>query len=158
MFFLVTGGSGFLASHIVDQLISDGHRVRVTVRSLTSHAAPFLRGVEVVVADLMSPNGWKEAILGVDVVVHVASPFKLQFSDGKKELIDPAIQGTKHVLEACLKSPTLKRVVLTSSIFAISPENLTVGNPPEYSASGWTEEAWNDQTDEKLRHGKQKYY
>jgi nucleoside-diphosphate-sugar epimerase len=79
---LVTGGSGFIGSHCILQLLAAGHRVRTTVRSLKREedvramlkeggAAPGDR-VSVVAADLAHDAGWEEAAAGCDYVLHVA--------------------------------------------------------------------------------------
>jgi dihydroflavonol-4-reductase len=58
--------------------------------------------------------------------------------------------GTRFVLEACLKSDTLKRVVVTSSTAAIAPEGVKSSSSPlEYTAKGWSEGAWNHTADVK---------
>jgi nucleoside-diphosphate-sugar epimerase len=139
---LVTGGTGFVATHVIEALIAAGHKVRATVRSLSDQdKCQWLesRHVQPVAADLMSSKGWAESLENVTYVFHVASPFKLNVKDGRKELVEPAINGTRNLLEACLASKTLKRVVLTSSVAAIAPEGGKVaGSLPELGENGWT--------------------
>src|ERR1700686_2534615 len=82
---LVTGGSGFIGSHCILQLLDAGYRVRTTVRSLEREAdvrAMLKTGgvaageaLSFAVAELMSDAGWQEAVAGCDFVLHVASPF-----------------------------------------------------------------------------------
>ena len=82
---LVTGGSGFIGSHIILQLLTAGHQVRTTVRSfrregavramLKEGGAELGDRLSVVAADLESDAGWPEAIAGCEYVLHVASPF-----------------------------------------------------------------------------------
>ncbi len=80
---LVTGGSGFVGSHCILQLLDRGYRVRTTVRSLDREAGvrAMLKGggdrLSFGAADLMSDQGWPEAAAGCDYVLHVASPFPL---------------------------------------------------------------------------------
>ena len=81
---LVTGGSGFIAGHCILQLLEQGYLVRTTVRSLGKEAAAravledagMVHGdnLSFVAADLMSDEGWAEAVADVDFVLHVASP------------------------------------------------------------------------------------
>src|SRR6478735_8131170 len=86
---LVTGGTGFVGSWCVAQLLERGYRVRTTVRSLTAEARvrTVMTGavdstaasegsdrLQVVVADLGEDDGWAQVAAGVDVVLHVASP------------------------------------------------------------------------------------
>jgi len=81
---LITGGSGFLATHIILRLLNEGYRVRTTVRSLDR--APEVRTMleragadttqlSFVAADLTIDDGWPPAVAGCEYVLHVASPF-----------------------------------------------------------------------------------
>ena len=81
---LVTGGSGFIGSHCILQLLAAGHEVRTTVRSLKREGdvRAMLKeggaagdGVSFIAADLESDAGWPEAVAGCEFVLHVASPF-----------------------------------------------------------------------------------
>src|SRR5262245_57000893 len=96
---LVTGASGFIAQQLIVDLLEQGHRVRGTVRSKakgealrttlsqhTSHAS----SLELVEADLESDRGWAEAVAGVDVIHHVASPFPMASPKNPDDLIRPA--------------------------------------------------------------------
>lgn len=140
---LITGASGFIASHIVQELLAHGHRVRGTVRSLkkTKELAPLreLAGaadrLELVEADLLTDGAFDAAASGVDAVLHTASPYVLDAKDPQKDLVDPAVKGTRNVLQAAARSSSVKRVIVTSSMAAITDE-------PE-SDHVFTEEDWN---------------
>ncbi len=140
---LITGASGFIASHIVQELLAHGHRVRGTVRSLkkTKELAPLreLAGaadrLELVEADLLTDGAFDAAASGVDAVLHTASPYVLDAKDPQKDLVDPAVKGTRNVLLAAARSSSVKRVIVTSSMAAITDE-------PE-SDHVLTEEDWN---------------
>jgi len=110
---LVTGGSGFIASHCILQLIAAGYQVRTTVRNPSRQV-----DVSSVVADLENDAGWTEAVAGCDYVLHVASPFPHTMPADANELIVPAREGALRVLRAARDSG-VKRVVLTSSFAAI---------------------------------------
>lgn len=121
---LVTGGSGFIAGHCIQQLLAAGHQVRTTVRKLSregevrtavGHAGPEL---SFCVADLMSDDGWADAVRGCDYVLHVASPFITTEPEHEDELIKPAREGTLRVLRAA-RDAGVKRVVVTSSFAAV---------------------------------------
>jgi nucleoside-diphosphate-sugar epimerase len=125
---LVTGGSGFIGSHCILQLLAAGHQVRTTVRSSKREgdvrALLKVGGVEpgnrpsFFVADLESDAGWPEAVAGCDFVLHVASPFPANIPKHEDELIVPAREGALRVLRAS-RNAGVKRVVLTSSFAAI---------------------------------------
>lgn len=145
---LVTGGSGFVGSHCIVQLLAAGHSVRTTVRSAKREAdvramlarggAKDSSGVAFVVADLERDEGWAEATKGCDFVLHVASPFPAAVPKNADELIVPAREGALRVLRAA-RAGGVKRVVLTSSFAAIG-----YGNEP---ANGvYDERVWTDAT------------
>ena len=115
---LVTGGTGFIAGHVIQELLDHGYAVRATARATTTVALP--DQVEVVRADLDSDVGWAAAVMGCDYVLHVASPFPATLPDNEGDLIGPAVNGTLRVLRAAAAAGTVKRVVLTSSIAAIT--------------------------------------
>ena len=125
---LVTGGSGFIGSHCLLQLLAAGHQVRTTVRSVGREAdvramlkqggADPGAGLCFFTADLDNDAGWPIAVAGCDYVLHVASPFPLGVPQHEDDLIVPAREGTLRVLRAS-RDARVKRVVLTSSFAAI---------------------------------------
>ncbi|XP_043711391.1 tetraketide alpha-pyrone reductase 1 [Telopea speciosissima] len=122
----VTGASGYLASWLVKRLLLSGYHVIGTVRNPGNEKLAFLwelegakQRLELVKADLMEEGSFDDAIMGCDGVFHTASPVSTPTSDPKAEILDPAIKGTLNVLSSCKKSPSLKRVVLTSSSAAL---------------------------------------
>jgi dihydroflavonol-4-reductase len=142
---LVTGGSGFIGSHCILQLVAAGHRVRTTVRSLSREtdvramlkAGGAEPGTELsfVAADLEKDAGWSDAVAGCDYVLHVASPFPPNLPKHEDELIIPARQGALRVLRAA-RDAGVKRVVLTSSFAAVG-----YGHPPQstpFDETQWT--------------------
>jgi nucleoside-diphosphate-sugar epimerase len=128
---LVTGATGFVASHTIQQLLQAGHKVRGTVRSVkNTQKNAFLYeldpehkdNLELVEADLLDKDSWDAAVKGCTYVLHIASPFLIG-NPTEDQVIKPALQGTLNVLEAVLKHG-VKKVVLTSSIVAMAPGNL----------------------------------
>jgi nucleoside-diphosphate-sugar epimerase len=143
---LVTGGSGFIGSHCILQLLAAGHEVRTTLRSLARtddvHAllrqggAETLDRLSFVAADLNGDAGWRDAAAGCDYVLHVASPFPASVPKHEDELIIPARNGALRVLRAS-RDAGVKRVVLTSSFAAIG-----YGHKPQivpFNETNWTD-------------------
>jgi dihydroflavonol-4-reductase len=123
----VTGASGFVASWLVRELLERGVHVRGTVRRASS--VPHLQSLpgakdrlELVEADLLAPASFEAAVQGCAVVFHTASPYVIQVDDPQRDLVDPAVNGTRGVLAACRRAPTVARVVLTSSMAAVTDE------------------------------------
>jgi dihydroflavonol-4-reductase len=145
---LVTGGSGFIATHCMLQLLAAGYRVRTTVRSLareaqvraTLKAAGAEAGERLAffAADLTADAGWAEAATGCDFVLHVASPFPLTVPRHEDELIVPAREGALRVLRAA-RGAGVKRVVQTSSFAAIGYGHAQVARP--FTEQDWTDAA-----------------
>jgi nucleoside-diphosphate-sugar epimerase len=143
---LVTGGSGFIGSYCLLQLLAAGHEVRTTVRSLKREVevramlkeggAPVGDRVSLIAADLEADAGWAEAVAGCDYVLHVASPFPAAIPKNEDELIVPAREGSLRVLRAA-RDAGIKRVVLTSSFAAIG-----YGQKPQnapFNETNWTD-------------------
>ncbi len=143
---LVTGGSGFIGSHIILQLLDAGYTVRATVRHLSRE--PQVRALlreggateesqlTFVAANLEEDRGWSDAARGCDFVLHVASPFPTRLPRHEDELIVPAREGTLRVLRAA-REAGVRRVVLTSSFAAVG-----YGHPPQrapFDESSWTD-------------------
>lgn len=137
----ITGASGFIAAHILKELLENGYRVRGTVRK-KPESYPYLLSLpgaaerlELVNADLLAKGSFDRAVAGCEYVIHTASPFEFNVGNPQTDLVEPAVNGTETVLESCLGSGSVRRVVLTSSIAAITDE-------PE-SSKVFTEKDWN---------------
>ena len=78
---------------------------------------PFLGNLEIVfVEDLLKDGAYDEAVKGMDYVLHIASPVSRPSENYYADFIEPAVQGTLGLLRSASKSPSVKRVVITSSI------------------------------------------
>jgi dihydroflavonol-4-reductase len=86
-------------------------------------------------ADLLKDAGWDKAVAGCDYVLHVASPFIVGLPKHEDELIVPAVEGTRRVIEASIKAG-VKKIVLTSSCAAIVE---THDGKTHYSETDWTD-------------------
>jgi dihydroflavonol-4-reductase len=141
----VTGASGFLAAHVIRELLARGYRVRGTVRSLASpHKYDFLAALpgasdrlELVSAELLAEGSYDAAVAGCDIVIHTASPYVVNVKDPQHDLVDPAVKGTINVLRSA-RAADVRRVVLTSSMAAISDEPV--------DGKVFAEDDWNTQS------------
>jgi len=151
---MVTGASGYLASWIVELLIKQGHSVHATVRNLNDKVkithllkleklAP--KRLVLFEADLLVANSFDDAVKGCDIVLHCASPYFLDKPENiQKQLIDPAVNGTKNVLSSVNKTNSVKRVVVTSSIVTLFNNANDLSNEPQQKV---TEAGHNKNTD-----------
>ncbi|MFI5498891.1 SDR family oxidoreductase [Nocardia asteroides] len=126
---LVSGATGFVAGHCIRELLEHGYQVRATVRDLNRperHAhlvelAARLGGdLEFAQADLTADEGWDVAVKGCDFVLHVASPIPGGGEESERAMVEAAVEGTLRVLRAAAASPTVRRVVLTSSSVTVN--------------------------------------
>lgn len=149
MIVCVTGVTGFVASHIVKELLDNGYSVHGTVRDVTNEAkVSFLwellgegerDRLRLFEADLLKPNSFDEAVRGCSYVIHTASPVIANAAHPYRQLVRPAVEGTRNVLRSCARhSATVKRVIYLSSC----------STADNFSGSGrreaFTEEDWNN--------------
>jgi nucleoside-diphosphate-sugar epimerase len=117
---LLTGGSGFLGSHVAEQLSARGDEVRALVRQ--SSDSTFLRslaGVELVSGAIEDRASLDLAVKGVDAVVHSAGLVKARRPE---DFVTTNVQGTRNLLDSILKhGPSVRRFVLVSSLTAVGP-------------------------------------
>jgi dihydroflavonol-4-reductase len=126
---LVSGATGFIASHTIERLLSQGHTVIGTVRSLsdamkTAHLTSTPGASErliLVEADLTALDPFS-AHADVDIIMHMASPYVINVKDPQADLINPAVEGTLSMLRAAAKNKRVYRVILTSSMAAVTDE------------------------------------
>ena len=116
---IVTGGSGFLGSHVADALTAAGHDVTI----FDMKPSPYIiEGQRMIVGDITDEQAVRNAVAGHDVVYHMAAQ-----ADISEAMNNPAntvrvnIMGTLHVLEAA-RQENLKRIVLASSIYVYSSQ------------------------------------
>lgn len=146
---LVTGATGYVAGWIIKRLLDDGITVHAAVRNpdnakkiahLEQMAADSPGSIRYFKSDLLDDGSYAQAMEGCELVFHTASPFFLEVKDPQKELIDPALKGTENVLNQANQTPSVKRVVLTSSCAAIYCDSIDLQRTPH---GVFTEEVWN---------------
>ena len=141
---LITGVTGFIASHTADQALQAGYLVRGTARS--QEKAQWLSDLfdkkygkgkfsVAVVPDMVAENAFDEAVKDVDGIMHMASV--MTFSDQPDEVIPIAVKGATNVLDSAVKEPKVKSVVLTSS-------STSVLSPEPGKVIKATKDMWND--------------
>ena len=147
---LVTGASGYVASWLVKYLLEAGHTVHGTVRDpakpkglehLAALSAAHPGQLKLFKADLLTAGDYDAAMQGCELVMHTASPFVISgLKNNYEELVRPALEGTKNVLDSVNRTASVKRVVLTSSVVSIYGDNVDGLQVPK---GIFTEEHWN---------------
>jgi nucleoside-diphosphate-sugar epimerase len=145
----VTGATGYIAGWLVKKLLEEGITVHAAVRDpdnknklkhLDKIAGKATGNIHYFKADLLDEGSFEAGMEGCELVFHTASPFTSKFKNPQKELVDPAVLGTRNVLEQAGKTDSVKRVVLTSSCAAIYNDCKDLENIPDGIL---TEEIWN---------------
>jgi len=158
---LVTGATGYVAGVLIKELLENGVTVHGTVRD-PSNTKKFQHLADIAdktdgtfkafKGDLLSPGSFEDAMKGCAVVFHTASPFVMTVEDPAKDLVEPAVEGTRNVLRQCTATPTVKRVVLTSSCAAIYGDCSDTQKAP---GKVLNEDVWN--TTSSLTYGSYSY-
>lgn len=146
---LVTGATGYIAGWLVRRLLEMGFTVHAAVRNpgLANRMTHFERmrrelsgTIQFFQADLLERGNYTRAMKGCRVVFHTASPFRLAVRDPQHDLIQPAVHGTRNVLESANSVDSVQRVVVTSSVAAACGDNADIARLP---GKVLNEEAWN---------------
>jgi nucleoside-diphosphate-sugar epimerase len=147
----ITGANGFIASHIVKELLQRGYQVRACVRNKddtekTAHLQALMTTIRNLPksasltfysADLFQEGSYDQAFQGADAVIHSAAIVEIhRVPDPMKQIVNPSVKGTENVLRSIDKSPSVKRFVHTSSVAAIL-------NADKVYGTKFTEEDWN---------------
>lgn len=151
----VSGGTGYIASHIIAQLLEQDYRVISTARSqdkadkVLSHFKNENLTFEIVpdIADLQAFDGvFSKYGKDIEYVLHTASPVTFDAKDYEKDIMIPAVNGTKGILTSIktYAADNVKRVVLTSS-FAAQIHTVKAGDPNiTVNEDSWNDSAWED--------------
>jgi len=159
---LVTGGTGYIGSWVVKYLLDEGHTVHVTVRDKNNKnkvqhlekLSKDLPGTVVLFnANLLEEGSFAKAMEGCETVYHIASPFFMgKIKDAQKQFVDPAVNGTRNVLNTANQTASVKKVILTSSSASIYGDNRDM---TDLGLKEYTEEQWN--TTSSLTHNPYSY-
>ena len=124
----VTGAAGFIAGHVIVDLLDEGHVVHATVRDLGDDAKrshldvlkeQYAGKLSLFEADLLDRGSLDAALEGCDALIHTAAAVILAAPDPQRQIIDVAVKGTQNVLDSVARTPSVKRIVMTSSIAAV---------------------------------------
>jgi nucleoside-diphosphate-sugar epimerase len=147
---VLTGGTGYLGSNTLKQLLEKGYTVHLTSRNpektkekdwIKELSKEHGEKLSFFPGDLLEEGSFDEAMKGAKGLIHSASPFKIEkIKDAKKELIDPAVKGTRNVLESAEKAGTIEKVVLTSSAAAVYGD---ANDIKEHKETVFSEKHWN---------------
>ena len=134
---LLTGGTGHIGFKTLTTLLDSSYRVRICSRSLKRaeglKAHPLLASrqddVEFAeIPDMLAPDAFNTAVQGVDYIVHLASPIpegEALKGDPRETMVQPAVHGTQNILTSALSSPSIKRVVIASSVAVLAPKDFS---------------------------------
>ncbi|GFP91926.1 dihydroflavonol-4-reductase [Phtheirospermum japonicum] len=126
----VTGGAGYLASFLIKHLLERGYIVHATLRSLgDASKVGLLKGLayadtrlKLFEADIYNPCEFATAVEGCEIVVHMATPLQHYTNNSKyKNTSEAAVAGVKFIMENCVKSNTVTKLIYTASVVAVSP-------------------------------------
>jgi dihydroflavonol-4-reductase len=143
---LVTGATGYVAGWVVKYLLDAGLTVHAAVRDpdntakvahLVEMATKSPGKIRFFKADLLDRGSHEEAMRGCRIVMHTASPFTTKVTDPQRDLVDPALQGTRDILETAKRIDSVRRVVLTSSTVAVMTTGPDAFRPEPRTEADW---------------------
>jgi nucleoside-diphosphate-sugar epimerase len=144
---LITGATGFVGAHVFAALLPS-YRVKATIRStskgdfLTKKYPSQASDISfAVIPDLQASGALDSAVQDVDYIIHLASPYFTSTNDPIRELVEPAVNGTKNVITSALKAPNLKKMVVLSSFASVV--DLSKNPRPGYT---YTDKDWDPVT------------
>lgn len=148
---LLTGGNGFVGAHVLDHLLKANYRVRGTVRSSAKFQFIQKKYADrkedlsfVIVPDIEAPHALDEAVQDVEYICHVASPYFTATTDPLKELMEPAVNGTRNVLASASKAKKLKRITVLSSFASVVDLTKNPRAGYVYTDKDWDPVTWEE--------------
>ncbi|RAK81440.1 dihydroflavonal-4-reductase [Aspergillus fijiensis CBS 313.89] len=127
----ITGATGFIGSQVVLATLQAGYRVRLSIRHASQEAPLRARYPDFspqqietcIIPDITPRDAFTPALDGIDHIFHLASPMPGRGSDLQADYIDPAVKGTESILYSALAFPQIQKVVVMSSVLALTPLN-----------------------------------
>lgn len=124
---LLTGSTGFIGSRVLLDTLRSGYNVRITARSpekaqtvlsnpVIQALAPGERLTSVIIPDVTAAGAFDEALQDVNYVMHVGSPVPVPGYDPIADVYRPTVEGTANLLSSAQRYPSIRRIVITSSI------------------------------------------
>ena len=146
---VVTGATGFIAKHVIAMLLNAGHQVRGTLRNVSKGEGvletlnsmvghDLVQNFSLFECDLLSDDGWGDAMDGADAVMHIATYVPAREPKNAQTVIRPALEGTERVM-GFAASAGVKRIVMTSSIAAIGYGHKVTGKHVNHDGDDWTD-------------------
>ncbi|KAI1374169.1 flavonol reductase [Hypoxylon crocopeplum] len=159
---LLTGGNGFIGSHILAQFLDRGYSVCCAVRTKSKGDKIFKDFAKqksqidiTVVPDIVAPGAYDAAVKEqppFDTIIHTASPFNYGIGGSNLQFLEPAINGTLNLLRAVKdNAPSVKRVIFTGSCASVVNYERLSSDPPKL----FNEDDWNPVTWDEAVHGDQ---
>ncbi|CAK9440032.1 uncharacterized protein LODBEIA_P41320 [Lodderomyces beijingensis] len=151
---ILSGATGFIAQHIVKELLAKNYTVVSTVRSIAKGdhllqlfgSSPKLSYE--IVEDVAKPGAFDQVLESnpdATIFIHTASPFHFKTDDVAKDLLTPAVEGTKNALSAIQKyGKNIKRVVITSSYAAVSTASEQNDPKRVFTEKDWNQVTWDE--------------
>lgn len=135
---LVTGASGHIGGHVVDQLLNRSHSVRALARKSSDLRGVRASEIEIINGDIKDRSAVKKAAEGCEAIIHLAAVYKT-IAKTAEEIVEPAVSGARNVLEVAAELG-IKRVVYTSSVASIG---FSYNRDEMRTAEDWNDDAQN---------------
>ncbi|KZT54482.1 NAD(P)-binding protein [Calocera cornea HHB12733] len=148
---LVTGATGCLGAHTVLELIRRGYRVRGVSRSREKSEAWNAAYPQqacyiewITIPSIVDLEALDRASIGVDYIIHTASPFNFDFEYNLEDMLVPSVVGTRNIMRVAAKRPRVKHVVIVSSLAAVVDHREGLNPERQYTPNDWATASWEE--------------
>lgn len=121
----IIGGAGYIGSYITKTFLENGFSVKASTTDISNKnkyahlkKLPNASNLEIIEVNILEPDTLKSFVAGCDILVHCGTPFQLEVENPQKELFDPIVNGTENVLNVVKDLPSVKKIVIISSVAA----------------------------------------